>query len=148
MIFSNSGNWSCPSYDILSFGLSLSLDKHRKAYFVYWTELRLLFYRWYLCNFLLFEVSTTVVLFSSGLVRDTSLVKCCSSVRGQVCGSQPEAVSNCFPVWDQPHVNVSLNKILCAVCVTLRLHSEEQTLSHFPSILLIHDSKSDISQED
>lgn len=39
----------------------------------------------------------------------------CYPERGQVCGSQPQAVSNCLPVWDRPHVNVALNKCEC-VC--------------------------------
>lgn len=62
-----------------------------------------------------FEVSTTVVLFNSNSVGDSS----CYPERGQVCGSQPEAVSNCLPVWHRPRVNVALNK--CErVCVCER----------------------------
>lgn len=64
-----------------------------------------------------FEVSTTVVLFNSGWVQDALLFHCRSPARGQVCGSQPEAVSKCLPVWDQPHVNVWLSKILCPMCL-------------------------------
>ena len=87
-----------------------SLQQTTKVYFVYCTQLQLLFYRQHLCNFLLFEVSTTVVLFNSGSVKNVVFFQCFYSVRDWVCGSQPQAVSNCLPVADQPHGNVSLNR--------------------------------------
>lgn len=75
-----------------------------------------------------FEVSTTVVLFNSNSVGDSS----CYPERGQVCRSLPQAVSNCLPVWHRPRVNVALNKCEC-VCVRER---GKPTATHIADPLL------------
>lgn len=73
-------------------GLFSLSEKHQQVCFVYCADLQLLFCCLSCVTSSFFEAITTVLLFNCGMVWDIKLFQFCSSVRGRVCGSLPEAV--------------------------------------------------------
>lgn len=73
-------------------GLFSLSERHQQVCFVYCADLQLLFFCRSCVTSSFFKAITTVLLFNCGMVSDIKLCQCCSSVRGRVCGSLPEAV--------------------------------------------------------